>query len=172
MDKKYLLLLQEITREFPKFQIIEKENSSWMRFLFTITMMRFWNPEFMSRYVTVMFGCVYMPKSYIGTSVGYEILRHERIHLRDAKNWPIFFELSYLFFPLPIIFTMRAFWEYRAYCESLLTEYERLGYVNHSSIEFYVSQFTGSFYLWMCPFPNFMRKCFYNFLLKREIPVR
>ena len=152
--------------------VILKEDNVWMKLLYNITLMRFWNPDFMSAYVTVMFGRVYMPAHLIGTLTGYMVLRHERIHLRDARRWPILFELSYLFFPLPILITLRAYWEYRAYCESLVAEAEIYGYARRDSIEFFVNQFVGSYYLWMFPFPNFLRERFYRFLASRAILVR
>lgn len=169
---EYIDFVEQIKSEFPHFEVIVKENSSWMKLIYTITLMRFWNRYFMETYVTLMFGKVYMPQRFIGTRIGYEILRHEVVHLRDATRWPILFELSYLFFPLPFIFTLRAYWEYRAYCESLVVEYERLGYVRWDTIQFCVEQFVGSYYLWMCPFPNFIRSKFKSFLAKKDINIK
>jgi hypothetical protein len=39
-------------------------------------------------------------------------LRHEAVHLRDARRFPVLFELSYLA-ALPAVFTARAWWEWR-----------------------------------------------------------
>lgn len=165
-------LVEQIQKEFPRFQIYEKENSLWMKLLYHLTFMRFWNPHFMRNYVTAMFGRVWMPRNLIGSLTGYEILRHELVHIRDARRFPIFFELSYLFLPLPIIFTARAYWEFRAYCESLRVEAETFGCVHRENVDFYVKQFTGSYYLWMCPFPNFVRKRFEGFLVKEGIILK
>lgn len=172
MNEKYNEIVEELQSEFPRFRVIPKENNVWMKILYSLSLMRFWNPDFMTAYVTVMFGRVYMPAHLIGTYTGYMILRHERVHLRDAARWPLLFELSYLFFPLPFVLTLRAYWEYRAYCESLVVEAERYGYVRRDSIEFYVGQFTGSYYLWMFPFPAFLRERFYRFLASKYITVK
>lgn len=171
MNKIYVEFIKEIKSEFPKFEVIEKQKSLLMKIIYYCTGMCFWNPRFMTAYVTVMFGRVYMPYYLIDTLTGYEILRHERVHLRDAARWPLLFEASYLFFPLPFIFTMRAYWEYRAYCESLIVEAEIYGFVNSKSIEFYIEQFTGSYYLWMFPFPKIVRRAFYRFLEHKGIDV-
>jgi len=172
MNKLYYDIVEDIKREFPNFEVVEKQNSSLMKFIFNISLMRFWNPYFMTAYVTTMFGKVYMPRNLIGSLTAYEVLRHELVHLRDARRFPIFFELSYIFLPFPFVFTMRAYWEFRGYCESLVVENEIFGYVYKESVEFYVKQFTGSFYLWMCPFPDFMRKKFMKFLDERGIMVK
>lgn len=171
-SKIYYDFVDEIKREFPKFEVIEKQNSKLMKFVYVVTLMRFWNPAFMNAYITTMFGKVYMPRNLIGTLTGYEVLRHERVHLRDAARFPVLFELSYIFFPLPIVFTMRAYWEYRAYCESLLVESEMFDCVYKESIDFYVDQFTGKYYLWMCPFESLIRKAFMKFLTDRNIMVK
>jgi hypothetical protein len=172
MNEQYVKIIDDIKKEFPNFEVIEKNKSFLMKIIYIVTLMPLWNPHFMDLYVTVMFGKVYMPPNLIGTSTGYQILRHERIHLQDAKSWPVLFELSYLLFPLPLIVTMRAYWEYRAYCESLIVQYEIYGYVHSATLDFIISQFTSSYYLWMFPFPKYLNKKFMQFLQERNIPVR
>lgn len=171
-SNEYNNFVEQIKSKFPNFEVLIKEHSTWMKIVYAVTLMRFWNRYFMEVYVTIMFGKVYMPQRFIGTQIGYEILRHEYVHLCDSRRWPILFELSYLFFPLPLVFTMRAYWEYRAYCESLIVENEQLGYVRARTIEFCVEQFVGSYYLWMCPFPNFVRNKFYSFLINNKICIK
>lgn len=160
-----------IKQEFPKLQIIPKEESKIMKFIFAITLMRFWNPSFMKRYITVMFGSIYMPKAFIGTPIMVDVLRHELVHLRDAKKYPILFELSYVLFPLPTIFTMRSYWEFRGYCESIKAINDRYGYVTENTINFFVAQFTGPSYLWMCPFPKYVKNKFMKFIADNDIRV-
>jgi hypothetical protein len=169
---EFYSLVEEIKGEFPKFKIIPKEESPFMKFLYVATLMFLWNKHFMENYITVIFGVVYMPKCYIGTATGGDVLRHERVHMRDAHRWPILFELSYIFLPLPLIFSARAFWEYRGYCESLLAERDRYGYVSNSSIDFYVSLFCSSDYLWMFPFKKYLRNKFLEFLSKNNIEIK
>ena len=85
-NKLYLDIVADITKEFPKFEVLEKQNSRLMKFVYVVTLMRFWNPYFMTAYVTTMFGKVYMPRNLIGTLTAYEVLRHELVHLRDARR--------------------------------------------------------------------------------------
>lgn len=169
---KYFSLVKEMEEEFPGFRVYDKSTSALMKLIYHVMLMRFWNRDFMDAYVTAFGNRVWMPPYLIGSLTGYEILRHERVHLRDASRWPIIFELSYLFLPLPFIFTVRAFWEFRAYCESLRVEAEMLGYVRRDSLDFYVKQFTGSYYLWMCPFPNYVMKKFVKFLEREGLILK
>jgi hypothetical protein len=162
-------LVNDITREFPDFAVIPKEDSKLMLACYYLGLMRFWNPVFMTRYITTAFGKVYMPAELIGTEVGADILRHELVHLRDAKKWGILFYLSYFLFPLPAFFTMRAYWEFRGYCESLRCERDRYGVVYSETLYYFISLFTGPSYLWMCPFPKFVEKQFLKFLEKEGI---
>lgn len=169
--KEFDTYVEKIKKEFPKFEVVPKQDSKLMKFIYTFTLMRFWNPQFMGYFITTMFGKVYMPKQFIGAPIMVDVLRHELVHLRDMKKYPVLFELTYILFPLPIIFTLRAYWEYRGYCESILANNDRYGYISVNSIEFFVEQFTGPNYLWMCPFPKFVRKKFYEFAYKNNIKV-
>jgi hypothetical protein len=113
---------------------------------------------------------VYMKQYLINTDRGADVLAHERIHVLDQARWNILFFLSY-FLLLPSIFTMRAFWEWRAYKEDL-----RIIWINHhisnpEYTEYYAqwvaSHFSSAGYGWMFPFKNFMyKKCikFYSTL--------
>jgi hypothetical protein len=112
-----------------------------------------------------------MPKYLINTDSGYIILRHEYVHIKDCVNFLyIPFIISYLFI-LPALITFRAYWEYRAYCETLRVTYEEYGKVTQSQINFIVKQFTGSSYLWMFPFEKFLQKKFSNFV-SEELNMR
>lgn len=168
---EYNTYIEKIKVEFPKFDVVEKQSSLFMKIIFWISLMPVWNPYFMDNYVTTMFGKVYMPKYLIGTTVAIDVLRHEVVHLHDMKKYPVLFELTYLLFPLPIIITGRAFWEFRGYCESIRAENDRYGAVYEQNIDFYVEQFTGPNYLWMCPFKNFVKSKFLKFAKDNNIKV-
>lgn len=166
---KYYDLVNEIEEEFSDFRVIEKEGNTFMLFLYHVTFMRLWNPHFMTRFITTVFGKVYMPRDLIGTEIGADVLRHERVHLRQAAKWGILFYLSYILLPLPAVFTFRAYWEYIAYCESLRCESERYGVVYSESLHYFVDLFVGPAYLWMCPFRGFVEKKFLDFLKNEGI---
>ena len=171
MNVKYTTLVREMKEEFKNFEVIEKDTSKLMKFLYSIALMKFWNPDFMTRYTTTLFGKVYMPYGLIDTTTGYSVLRHERVHLRDAKRFPVLFEISYLLL-FPAILTMRAFWEYRAYCESLAVYAELQGSVREYQIDITIDQFTGKYYLWMFPFRKLLKRKFLRFLDENRIKVQ
>ena len=124
-------------------------------------LLRPFNPNYLSDYTTVWFRRVYFPsRSWCdaqGPDALYRILRHEAVHLRDARRFPIFFEVSYLLL-LPAGFTLRAGWEWRAYAETLRTEYELTGQISDELLAHVAQQFTGPAYLFMCPFPGFVSR--------------
>jgi len=166
---KYYNLVAEIEEEFPGFRVIEKEGNRFMLFLYHLSLMRFWNPHFMTRFITTAFGCVYMPRDLIGTDIGADVLRHERVHLRQAARWGMLFYLSYLLLPLPAFSPFRAYWEFEAYCESLRCEKERYGVVYSETFNYFVDLFVGPAYLWMCPFRGYVEKKFLDFLKNEDI---
>jgi len=147
-------IIAKIQEEFPEFKVVEKGRSSLMRF-FSLLLKPF-NPDFMARYTVTWGSTVFMPKTIMGTEQGAEILLHEAVHMRDSKKWKFIYYLSYII--LPIGPSFRAIWELRAYTESMQIEYNKLGYVSDHTISFIASQFTGSSYLFMFPFPKTIAK--------------
>lgn len=149
----YVVTLKE---EFPKFKIVEKEASGFMKFLNFFA--RLWSPTFLTNITTVVGYTVYMPKWLIGNDSGYIVLRHEAVHMRDLKKWWILQTISYFIPPLGPSF--KAVWEYRGYKETLRVMHE-LGYnIDDKTIDWLVSQFTTSAYLWMWPFKSSLTKKF------------
>jgi len=44
------------------------------------------------------------------------VIRHELVHIRQARRWPVWFQVSYLLFPLPIgLAWCRWYWERKAF---------------------------------------------------------
>ena len=172
MFPKFNELVFEISSKYKSFKLIKKEDSKFMKFLFKVLFMKYWNPTFMEDFTTTILARVYMPKILIGTKTGYKVLRHELIHIQDCYKTGILpFMLSYIFL-LPVGFTFRAYWEYRAYCESIKVTYELNGMVSNEYVDGIVTNFTGSNYLWMCPFKNFIEKKLFGYrnnLLKSNV---
>jgi hypothetical protein len=149
----YVLALQ---KEFPKFKLVQKENSKLMKFLnFFI---KLWNPAFMEQFTTVLGYSVYMPISVRDTLVGYEVLRHEAVHMRQFKKWWLLQTISYGI--LPIGPSFRAYWEYQGYLENIKVRSELGWPMGDAYIDWLVSQFTGRAYLWMWPFKASLTKKF------------
>lgn len=152
-------LASELRAELRRFDIRYKDESRLQRAIGRLV--RPFNGAYMTAYTTVMFGTVYFPSrawaAYQGPACVYEILRHEAVHLRDARRFPVLFELSYLF-ALPAGLTMRAFWEWRAYAETLRVHAEQHGEIPDHLLEFIAERFTGRDYLFMWPFPKMVRR--------------
>ena len=156
-DPRFEVLCQTLRAEHPTFRLIAKEESPLMAGLARWLGMRFWNCHFMRDYTTVLVTRVYMPRRFHGTVRGYRTLRHERIHMQDAVRTGVLpFALSYLFL-LPAGVTARAYWEWRAYAESLRCELEDTGTIADESLDHIVKRFVGPDYLFMFPFPRLLR---------------
>lgn len=151
---KFNDLVASLEAQYPKFKVVPKESSKLMGFV-NFFMKRI-NPLWMSRFTMTLGYSVYMPQGYIGTTAGYEILRHEAIHVGDFKKWKLLLPLSYVLL-LPIGITLRALWEFRGYKESMRVELEDTGTISDHTIDFIAEQFTGWNYIKMCPFDGFIR---------------
>lgn len=140
-------------QHLPRFQMCYKNESRWQKLIGWLL----WpiNRTYMTQYTTVMFGKVYFPSreqmANWGPSQVYSTLRHEFVHLMDAKRFPLWFELSYLFL-LPIGLTFRAYWEWRGYTQTLLVEYEQTGSISPNTKTYILNRFVGADYGWMFPF--------------------
>jgi len=167
----FIELVEKIKQEFPSFEIIPKDTSKHMKFLYKFGLMKYWCPKFMDTYTTLALGKCYMPEYLIGSYQGYKVLRHELVHLRDQKKFGLFFTISYAAL-LPTVLTMRAFWEFRAYCETLVVSHESHGYVPKEHLESCVQQFTGSSYLFMFPFRKTIRNKFIQFIDRNNMKLR
>jgi hypothetical protein len=155
---RYECIVAEIRREFPRFRVVPKDESTLMRLAYRALLMRLWCTDFMTSYTTVLLSVVYMPRRLIGSEAGYRVLRHERVHLRDsARSLVVPFVLSYAFL-LPAGLTVRSIWEMRAYAETMREEFESTGSISEELIAHIEEQFTSSSYLYMCPFPGLVRR--------------
>lgn len=109
---RYLI---ELGRELPGFALCYKDESRLQQLI--ARLVRPFNATYLTQYTTVMFGRVYLPDRRFAECCApatlYRILRHEAVHLRDARRFPLFFQLSYLLLP-PIGPGFRALWEWRA----------------------------------------------------------
>jgi len=187
---KYFLIRQRlekhIYRNIPGFRIKDKKQSLLMKMLGGLL---FFNPQFMQRYVTVIYPVMYVPdvpfkiQDHISAT---EILAHEYVHLRDRRALGLFFNFLYLspqilsvfgllgfyysswfllfyLFILPWPSPARAWLEFRGYRMSLAVMYWLRPQLDvDSAIGFIADQFTSSNYFWMMPFEKFVRRAFYK----------
>ncbi len=148
--------------EIPAFRVIYKDESRLHRAIAAVV--RPLNARYLQDYTTVIFGSVAFPsrawRAQIGELAIYEVLRHEAVHLRDARRFPVLFELSWLLLPLPTLLTARAYWEWRGYAESMRARVELGLPVDDAWIEHVVQRFVGADYGFMWPFPAMVRRRF------------
>ncbi len=149
----------EIARDVPGFAVCYKDESRLQRVI--ARLVRPFNATYLTEYTTVMFGRIYFPsrswRASQDRSQLYCLLRHEAVHLRDMRRFPLLFQVSYLAF-LPTVFTARAWWEWRAYKETIHAHAEVYGEVPDSLLTGICDRFCGSDYLYMFPFRGFLRR--------------
>lgn len=149
--------------EFPGFRIRQK-NQSWLMkviaaFLWVITLGR--QRTFMTGYITTLGPTVYVPEGWHNwhESRRLAILRHERVHMRQARRYGfVLFALLYVFVPLPLgLAYCRARFEWEAYEESMRAAVEQHGKKLLDDNRYRASivrEFTSAAYGWMWPFPR------------------
>ncbi len=158
MSDRFDHIVEQLEQEFSTFRLVSKHRSLLMRTLYHGLGMRWWCPEFMTRYTTVVVSVVYMPVDLFHTDAGYRVLRHERVHMRDCWRTGVLpFALSYVLL-FPTVFTLRAHWEMRGYAETMRVELEDTGAISDETLDYIQEQFTGPSYFWMCPFPGYVRR--------------
>lgn len=159
-------LLADIKTEFPSFKLMRKEDSKFMKTL--AVLVKPFCPDFQQSFGTTIGKTVYYP-SHWDDSTLYEVLRHERVHMRDSDKWGPLYYLTYVLLPLPFIISGRAYWEFRGYCETLKVLWEFHGkpvgtdglpVLWRRDLDWVVEQFTGPSYLFMLPMPKLLRRAF------------
>jgi hypothetical protein len=151
-------LVAALERELPGFALRFKSESRLQRLIgFCV---RPFNRTYLTEYTTVMFGRVYLPDraclAEMSREAVYTLLCHEAVHLRDARRFPVFFQLSYLLLP-PVGPGFRALWEWRAYRETLRVDYALWGMIPDAQLDRIADRFAGPDYLFMWPFRTGLR---------------
>lgn len=156
----YKKLIDEVVQEFPDFEILKKDESKLMKVIdaclkiITFGQMN----KFMTGFITTMGNKVYVPANWENHLLTgkIEIIRHERIHMRQAKKYGrLLFSFLYLMVPLPCgLAYFRKKFEMEAYEESMKAIHQYRGEKAFTPAlkEFYVSQFVSANYFWMWPF--------------------
>lgn len=157
----------EISREFPSFSVRYKKDSLWMKFLgFLFRVLTFGLANtFMTDYTTTVGNIVYVPSKWdtFSSRAQATTLRHERVHMRQArKHGRLMFGFLYFFVYFPIGFAWwRAKLEMEAYEESMTAVEEYGGNILHPEYrDAMISHFTGPAYFWMWPFKKSISKWF------------
>lgn len=162
-------ILDEIKAEFPDFKLVAKSDSRLMkvidRFLKIIT---FGTQKYFMLTYTSTIGCtVYFAKNWanIPDYRKERCLRHERVHMRQAKKWtPFLYAILYLFVPLPVCFAwFRMKFEMEAYTETMrcVCLQEGREALLDPKFKMYVTiQFLEGRYFWMWPFKGYINRWF------------
>jgi len=159
--EKYNKIMDDIKSEFPDFEIVSKNSSKLMKIIdVALKIITFGQMKmFMTNFITTMGNKIYVPSDWEQFPVmsKISILRHERIHMRQAKKYGRFmFSVLYLFVPFPVgIAYFRKKFEQEAYEESLKAVYEWRGVKALESPELkerILKHFTSAEYFWMWPF--------------------
>jgi hypothetical protein len=161
--------LAELTREFPRFRIVPKDESPLSRAIdvalkiLTLGGQR----QYMTHYHTVIGDTLYVPTGWTGTDdVDCVItLRHERVHLRQRRRYTLP-GMAFLYFipflPLGLAYG-RARIEWEAYTETVraTAELKGMGAARSPALRArIVRQFTGPAYGWMWPFRSVVERWF------------
>lgn len=145
-------LCAQMQREIPGFSVGFKDQSWHQRALGTLL----WplNRSYVNGYVTVLGRTAWWPNEQrfrndpkvLGT------LLHERVHLWDWRDNPLWFPASYVLFG-PVVWTKRAHWERRGYVIDLVLQ-QRQGTPVECQKKWMKQVFCGSDYGWMWPNPS------------------
>lgn len=170
---EYGKLLDEIKSEFPKFEIIKKEDSFLMKVMdILLKIVTFWKMKlFMTQFVTTNGYKVYVPSNWpiIVDDLKVCVLRHERVHMRQIKRYTHFwFTLSYLFV-LPTIFAyFRKKYEQEAYEETIRYMANLCGVEAVKGKDFrddIIGHFTSAQYFWTWPFRKSIENWYDSFVV-------
>jgi|HubBroStandDraft_1064217.scaffolds.fasta_scaffold112390_2 hypothetical protein len=151
----------DILAEFSTYTVQYKANSALMK-LFNVLLIIVTfgqSKSFMTSFVTTIWTTVYVPSSWdsLNSADKCVLLRHERVHMRQARNlgrWR--FALTYMLWPLPILLAKgRASLEMEAYTETLRAWNDYGANILQTGFRVdIISNFTTGAYGWMWPFPR------------------
>lgn len=99
-----------IVKDIPGFKVVFKDRSKFMKFLGFL--MYPFNDGFMTKFTTTIGDTVYFPSvSHYVNNPGprLQTLAHEYVHLRDARDHPWTFKLSYLFPQILVVIPLIVF---------------------------------------------------------------
>jgi hypothetical protein len=168
-------LLVAIRAEFPAFAVLPKSANALQRAIGVVLRAVTLGGQrtYMTRYHTLMFGKLYVPETWdaMDDDARYVLLRHERVHLRQASRMgDVRMALTYLvpIFPLFLAWG-RARIEWEAYEETIRATAEVYGIDRARSLEDdIVQRYVGPDYGWMWPIPRTVRRWFREVIASLE----
>ena len=86
-------LLAELKHDIPKLELCFKTDSRLQQLIGLLVAP--FNPDYLTKYTTVMGGKIWLPSRQFmeerEVAWLYALIRHEAVHLRDMKKYPILF---------------------------------------------------------------------------------
>lgn len=166
LKEEYEKILLDTKNEFKDFEILPKNKSVLMKVIDAVLKIITFGQmkNFMTGFITVMGNKVYVPNAWEDNTLTSkaEIIRHERVHMRQSKKYGRFlFSFLYLVIPFPIgIAYFRKKFEQEAYEESLKALYEYHGekIFTPRLKEGMLAHFTTAQYFWMWPWRKDLEK--------------
>ena len=177
-EELYKKLVRHIKLEIPGFGLRSKKQSRLMKLLSVVL---FFNADFLTRYVTTLYPHVYVPShpwQPKAPTRRIATLAHEYVHLHDRRRLGWLFNILYLSPQIFALLALGAFWnlsylwallfllpwpspgrawlEFRAYQMTIAIHW----WLNKQRINtvWLMHQFTKSSYYWMFPFKGFVEK--------------
>jgi len=164
--------LNEVERNFPNFKIIYKDEELprvWyiLAIFKLVRMWGFFAPKFekawMERFSNGIGDYILLPTqtNHYGDLRDirtYTILRHEYVHMIDQKRWSIWFFLTYILLPLPLLISGRSYWELRGYAQNIIVRHEYGLETTDAHLSNIARFFIGSMYFFMFPFRSVVMK--------------
>lgn len=166
MNNRYDVLATRTKAAFPRFRVMKRSASWWMSALFWLLGKVLRRPDGFSHFATTIFSTIYVPEGWDSYTdrQKYDLLRHEKRHIRQAHEfplgrwaWPVnhlLWAISYILLPVPFFWTLRAYFEREGYTQNLLVMYEMQGgAIPDKQMEAQATYLTGIFagpsYAWM-----------------------
>jgi hypothetical protein len=143
-------ILDRVRQDVPDLRLVDKRTVWWMRALGVVV--RPFAPDFATGWTTVIGRTVYLPRApeEMEPARLAATLAHEYVHQLDQGAHPTWFYVSYLFLPLPVWRTRRAYWERRAYAVDMMLALEIGGEARLALVEAHLRRvFGGPAYGWM-----------------------
>lgn len=151
------VLLDELRVEFPAFTTKPKATSFFMKLVNVLLLLLTFGKQkkFMTNFTTTIGSTVYTSSmwEWMDDYSRVIVLRHERVHLRQAKKHGRFvFGFLYLFCPLPLFYAnWRTRFEMEAYEESMQALHDYGGnLLSPSYRDTMLNHFLSAEYGWMC----------------------
>lgn len=172
--EEYEKIIFDTKNEFNDFEVLLKNKSVLMKVIDAVLKIITFGQmkNFMTEFITTIGNKVYVPSTWEDNTLTSkaEIIRHERVHMRQAKKYGRFlFSLLYLAIPLPTVFAyFRKKFEQEAYEESLKALYEYHGEKVFTPMlkEGILAHFTTAQYFWMWPWRKDLEK-WYNMAVEK-----